>query len=116
MEGSVTVLPIVAVKIRIVGSPLCIETYALLDNGSNSTFGSASLLKRLGINGKKTRLKLTTMDSSKNVDSFIVTDLEVADLDENVVITLPEVLSRPALPAAKDEIPRQEDEERWPHL
>ena len=47
---------------------------------------------------------------------MIVKDLEVSDLDDNVVIPLHEVLSRPAIPVAKDEIPKQEDVERWPHL
>lgn len=83
MGGSVTELSNVAVKVRVRGSSVCVETYALLDNGSNSTFCSASLLERLGINGTKTRLKLTTIDSSKDVDSLIVTDLEVTDLDES---------------------------------
>lgn len=83
MGGSVTALPIAAVNVRVRGSSVCVETYALLDNGSNSTFCSASLLERLGINGTKTRLKLTTIDSSKDVDSLIVTDLEVTDLDES---------------------------------
>ena len=63
MEGSVTTLPIVAVKIRVSGSPQCVETCALLDNGSNSTFCLASLLERLSVNGQETRLKLTTMNS-----------------------------------------------------
>ena len=116
MEGSVTALPIVAVKVKVKGSPRSVETYALLDNGSNSTFCSASLLKRLRVSGKEMRLKLTTMDSCNDVDSLVVTNLEVTDLDENVVISLPEVLSRPSMPVVKDEIPKQEDVERWPHL
>jgi len=117
MEGSpVTALPIVAVKVKVKGSPLCIETYALLDNGSNSTFCSASLMERLMVVGKKTRLKLTTMDSSKDVDTALVNDLVVSDLDENVAILLPDVLSRPAMPVGRDEIPKQEDVERWSHL
>ena len=45
MEGFVTALPIAPVKIKVRGSPHCIETYALLDNGSNSTFCSVSLLE-----------------------------------------------------------------------
>jgi len=113
MEGSpVTAMPIVAVKVKVKGSPLCIETYALLDNGSNSTFCSASLM----VVGKKTRLKLTTMDSSKDVDTALVNDLVVSDLDENVAILLPDVLSRPAMPVGRDEIPKQEDVQRWSHL
>lgn len=115
MEGSVTALPIIAVKIKVRGGPLCTETYALLDNGSNSVC-SASLLECLGINGKKMKPKLTTMHSSKDVDSLIVTALVVTDRDKNVVITLLEVLSRQALPIAKDKITRQEDVERWLHL
>ena len=117
MEGSpVTALPIVAVKVKVKGSHLYIETYALLDNGSNSTFCSVSLMERLMVVGKKTRLKLTTMDSSKDVDTALVNDLVVSDLDENVAILLPEVLSRPAMPVSRDEIPKQEDVERWSHL
>ena len=111
-----TALPIIYVKIKARGSPLCVETYALLDNGSNSIFCSASLLERLRVNCEKKRLNLTTMDSSKDVNSLIVTHLEVTGPDENVVSALPEVLSRQTLPFGKDEIPRQEDRERWPHL
>ena len=66
--------------------------------------------------GKKTRLKLTTMDSSKDVDTALVIHLVVSDLDENVAILLPEVLSRPAMPVSRDEIPKQGDVERWSHL
>ena len=117
MEGlPVTALPIVAVKVKVKGSLLYIETYALLDNGSNSTFCSASLMERLMVVGKKTRLKLTTMDSSKDVDTVLVNDLVVSDLDENVAILLPEVLFRPAMPVSRDEIPKQEDVERWSDL
>ena len=90
--------------------------YALLDNGSNSTFCSFSLLERLGIGGKKTKLKLTTIGRGEEVDSFIVKDLQISDLDENVVIPLHEMLARPVMPVSKDEIPKQEDVERWPHL
>ena len=65
---------------------------------------------------KRTKLKLTTMDSSKVVDTALVNDLVVSDLDENVAILLPDVLSRPAMPVGRDEIPKQEDVERWSHL
>ena len=66
--------------------------------------------------GKTSRLQLTTMDSSKDVDSAVVNDLVVSDLDDNVAILLPEVVSRPAMPVGRDEIPKQEDVERRTHL
>jgi len=54
MESSpVTALPIVAVKVKVKGSPMCIETYTLPDNGSNSTFCSASLMERVMVISKK---------------------------------------------------------------
>ena len=56
------------------------------------------------------------MGSSEEVESLIVRDLVVSDLDENVVIPLHEVLSRPVMPVTRNEIPRQEDVERWLHL
>ena len=59
---------------------------------------------------------MTTMGRSEEVDSFIVKDLQISDLDENVVIPLHETLARPVMPVSKDEIPKQEDVERWPHL
>ena len=95
MEGSpVTALPIVAAKGKVKGSPLCIETYALLDNGYNSTFCSARLMEHLVVIGKKTRVKLTTMDSNKDVDTALANNLMVSDLDKNVAIFLPEVLDQ----------------------
>ena len=47
------------------------------------------------------------MDSRTDVGRLIIKDLEMTDLDENAVITLPEVLSGTAMPVTKDEIPRQ---------
>ena len=77
LGGSVTALPIVPVKVRAKGNPSFIETYAFLDNGSNSTFCSLSLLEKLGVSGKKSRLTLTTMGTSEEIDTLIVKDLEV---------------------------------------
>ena len=56
------------------------------------------------------------MGTSEEIDTLIVRDLEVSDLDENLVISLHGTLTRPAMPVAKHEIPTQEDVERWPHL
>ena len=56
------------------------------------------------------------MSTSEEIDTPIVKDLEVSDLDENVVLPLCEMLTRPAMPVAKHEIPTQEDVERWSHF
>lgn len=105
MEGFfVIALFIVVVKVKVKGSFLCIEIYALLDNGFNFIFCLVSLMERLMVVGKKTRLKLIIMDSSKDVDSVVINDLVVFDLDENVVIFLLEVFFRLVMFVGRDEI------------
>jgi len=49
------------------------------------------------------------MDSSKDVDTALVND-------RNLAILLPEILSRPAMPVGRDKIPKQGDVERWSHI
>ena len=62
------------------------------------------------------KLKLTTMGRKEDLDSVVASVLVVSDLDENEVIPLREVYSRPTMPITKDEILKQEDVDRWQHL
>lgn len=110
------VLPVVPVKVRLTNSDEYVETYALLDSGSTSTFCTDSLLQRLQARGKKSRIKLTTLGSTNEIDTVIVDNLNVSDIDDNKSIHLPAVLSRPNIPVSKEEIPTQEDVDRWPQL
>lgn len=91
MEDFVIVLFIVVVKVKVKGSFWFVEIYVLLDNGFNIIFCLVSLMKCLSVSGKEMRIKLIIMDSCNDVDSFVVMNLEVIDLDENVVIFLLEV-------------------------
>ena len=115
-EGSITALPVVPVKVRKRGSSDYVETYAMLDNGSNSTFCTDTLRERLNCSGTEKKVKLTTLGTSQDIISIMLTDLEVTDLDENNIIPLPEVLCRPNIPVFKTEIPTQEDVDRWQYL
>ena len=115
-RSSSTVLPIIPIKIRKQGDCSYIQTYALLDSGSNSSFCSESLVKRLKADSKKTKIKLTTINNSNDVESQFVRGLEVSDLDENTTIKLPAVFSRPVIPVSKDEMPTQADVDSWPQF
>ncbi len=115
-EGSITALPVVPVKVRKHGSSDYVETYAMLDNGSNSTFCTDTLRERLNCSGTEKKVKVTTLGTSQDIISIMLTDLEVTDLDENNIIPLPEVLCRPNIPVSKTEIPTQEDVDRWQYL
>ena len=43
-------------------------------------------------------------------------EVRMEDLDENNTISLPEVLCRPSILVSKDEIPTEEDADRWQYL
>ena len=112
-----TGMAIVPVKVKRKGSDDAIVKYAFLDNGSSSTFCTESLMKQLGIEGLKTRISLTTLEKKGSlVDSFLVQDLVISDLDENNFISLPVLYTRTEIPVTKDDIPTQEDADLWPHL
>ena len=113
---SVTGLAIVPVYVKVKGDSRTVETYAFLDSGSNTTFCTDALLKKLGTNGKETKLSLTTMEGEKAPVKCSVVSLEISDLERKCNIELANVYSRPDLPVPKDAISKQEDVNRWPHL
>ena len=105
----------VQVWLKSAGSPII--TYAFLDNGSSSSFCRESLMRQLGVDGTPTRISLTTLEKKDSpVDSFVVKDLVISDLDENVFIELPALYTRPEIPVSKEDIPTQGDIDQWPHL
>ena len=92
---SITGLAIVPVKVKTGGSFKTVETYAFLDSGSNTTFCTDALLKRLGIKGEQTKLSLTMMQGKNAPIKCALVSLVVADLDGNCDVKLPLVNSRP---------------------
>ena len=112
-----TGMAILPVKVRLRGSEKAIAIYAFLDNRSSSTYCTEALMRQLDINGPKTKIPLTTLDKKNSlIDSFLVHDLEVTDLDENYIVKPPILYTREEIPVSKDDIPSQEDVDRWPHF
>lgn len=114
--GSDCVLSIVPVRIKSKRSNNTIETYAFMDSGSSATFCSERLMRRLGVNGKKTQVLLRTMGQEKPVSCFVLSDLEVCGLTENKYISLPDVYTHTDIPVTKENVPVEKDLERWPYL
>ena len=114
--STVTGLAIVPVRVRAAGRSELVETYAFLDSGSNTSFCTDELLKRLNEPGQKTRLSLTTMLGVSNPIECSVVRLEIFDLDNQNCVELPNVHSTQNLPIRPECIGKQEDVERWPHL
>ena len=111
-----TGLAIVPVKVRAKEGSIVVETYAFLDSGSNTSFCTEHLVSQLGVAGTETTLSLTTMDCENVKSKSKVVSLEVCDLEEKNSVELPIVFTRTKLPVAKEDIPRQDDVNRWPHL
>lgn len=115
-SSTVTGLAIVPVRVRAAGRSELVETYAFLDSGSNTSFCTDELLKRLNEPGQKTRLSLTTMLGVSNPIECSVVRLEISDLDNQNCVELPNVYSTPNLPIRPECIGKQEDVDRWPYL
>ncbi|KAK3745210.1 hypothetical protein QZH41_004249 [Actinostola sp. cb2023] len=112
----VTGLAIVPVKVKAPGKSRVIETYAFLDNGSNTTFCTEELMQKLGIKGRKTNLSLTTVQSKNAAVECRLLNLEVFDLKQENQIDLPNVYSMHKLPVSSADIATRQDIDRWPHL
>ena len=113
---SVMGLAIVPVKVKARDSSKIIETYAFLDAGSNTTFCTEGLLQELNMEGKKTKLSLTTIQNENVPTHCSVVNLEIFDLNKRNLVELPKVYSTPSLPISTSCIGKQDDVERWPHL
>ena len=80
-------------------------------------FCTEALRKQLGVSGPRTKISLTTLEKKDSlVDSIIVEDLTISDLNKNVFIKLPILYTRPSIPVARENIPSQHDVDKWPHL
>ena len=79
-----TGMAVIPVKVRAKDNDKTVITYAFLENGSNSSFRTESLLKQLGVKGQKTKISLSILERKNcTTDSTLVRDLLVSDLDEN---------------------------------
>ena len=97
-------MPALAVKVKPKDSHETVETYALLDAGSNTSFVTESLLKKLGIKGNQTTLSLTTMGKERSPLQSSVVSLEVSNLSGQRKINIPAVFSVTKLPVSKEDI------------
>ena len=92
-------------------------THAFLDNGSSATICTESLVRKLGVEGTKVKISLSTLEKKNSrVESYLIRDLVVSDLEENDLVSLPALYTRPEIQVCEEDIPTQEDVDQWPHL
>ena len=85
------------------------ETYALLDSGSEVTLCHERLVKTLNLGGDKLKFTLTGINGSAEIESQLV-DIHVESLDGCTAVELVNVKT------VKQMLPKKVDLERWPLL
>ncbi|KAJ8369700.1 hypothetical protein SKAU_G00097280 [Synaphobranchus kaupii] len=110
------VLAIVPIQVKTKKGNKVVKTYAFLDPGSSATFCTEALMDELNVSGRRTDILLRTMGDEKSVSSYIVRGLEVSSLEDNNFLKLPDVFSQSTIPVNKENVPLQEDVDRWPYL
>ena len=80
--------------------------YALLDNASGGTFIKEDSLRKRGVEGVESKLLLTTMHGTQEIDTKAVDGLMASHFQENEVsLALPRTYVRRQISADRDEIP-----------
>ena len=97
-----------------------IETYAVYDNGSTSSFITKSLLDRLDhspLQKKKVNLNISTINRrDQGLSSYQVDGLIIKDLAENYVTCLPPIYTLSEIPADDNDKTSSTEIHKWPHL
>ncbi|KAK0148069.1 hypothetical protein N1851_012226 [Merluccius polli] len=109
-------LSIVPVKVKSKKGRKIVETYAFLDQGSSGSFCTSSLMNKLNVSGRGTKILLRTMGQEKLVGCCIVSDLEVAGLESDLYCDLPDIFTQKKMPVCRNNIAREQDLVRWPYL
>ena len=92
-----------------------VETYALLDCGSNKSMCSESLLTDLGTTGTPISYSLNTVDKHGRRHGFSAS-LSVKSMDSSAVFEIGDVWSSKSLHVSMNGMPDEEDVSAWPHL
>lgn len=110
-------LPIVAVNVKSPNNGREIQTYALLDSGSDSTYCSNALLSKLNVRGKRTKVHRSTLTNNNEIFmSQVISDLKVSDIDKNVEIPIPHAFAQDTIPVSKNCIATPNKLAEWGYL
>ena len=90
--------------------------YAVLDPQSDACFVTETTLQKVGSEGERVALQLSTMAGKATVNSYRVTGLSVQGLTTTDRTNLPATYSRAEIPAERHLIPRASSLQEWKHL
>ena len=115
-ESNILLQSILPVVVTQKGVNIPVKTYAVYDNGSAGCFITEHLKARLEAESTDVKLQLGTMHGNTLVESAVVKDLVVTDLNGESPVELPRVYTRNEIPADHEQIPTPSMVERIEHL
>ena len=112
------IFPILPVKLKIRNSNEFIIVNCALDNCSSDCFINESLLPKLNLKCQKSELDLTTMTDNGTVKTRVVNNLQISDIEETSLITVPVVYTRPTQfwPFTSEDLIQRTDIEPFSYL
>ena len=109
-------LPIVAVRVRAPGGGPEFETYALLDNGSTTTFCTEELAEKVGVDGEGATLIINTLDRPGRQIATRSVALEITSFGGQEFSEMSSVFTRSAIPCSTSHVPLCSDISSFAHL
>ncbi len=104
------------VPVTVVGNGANVETYALLDDCSDSSLCSESLLNKLNIKGKPKKFTLSTIATDSKETIGHETNLVVRSKTSTTEINVENVWTVKEIPITAEHIPKQADLHLYQHL
>ena len=109
-------LPIIPVVVSDPSGQFLMNTWALLDSGSNSTFCTKQLINALKLKTKQTQIQMTTLGLENASVEALLADVRVEDPTREKSYLLKGVLGRDQLNIKLDSLVTQDEIRAWPHL
>ena len=116
VRGVKVALPILPVQVTSPETGQTVQTYALLDSGSNVTLCQDKLLDSLGVTGRREAFTLMTLEKAHSTTETRVASLTVSNLEGDDPIPLQRVHGRKDLNLDQASLVTEEEVSKWPHL
>ena len=114
--GGKVCLRVVPVKVRSRDANKAVETYALLDSGSDISLFDKTLARELGDRGQEKTFFLTTQEREDSPRVGHEISLTVESLDGTDKVEVKRLWAVDKLNASRRRIPSEQDTRQWPHL
>ena len=109
-EVSLGVIPIL-----LSGPKGTVTVYALLDSGANTTLIRKDIIKRVGIDGSTTELKINTINGELSIDA-VKCDFVINSMDSTDSVKVTGAFAVEGLPIKLKASCRNNIAKKWPHL